>query len=234
MDGFCQCMLVLEKLRDNYASADFATQFLEAAIRKADIDVVMGSSPSSTRNNIREGDIQTTLSSDKARELRERNKAAAIALRRTPPQSAEELAFRQDMHGSGMVDIGMPIGQPIMNSISAHTPPDTDSKFSIVSNGHIPNQHHGHNHNQNSHNFMPMQGMEFQDNNVDLNDFLNFDIGNEMWNVPLEECAHGESGGFLGDMNWVDQAPWSNLNTPMPEGDLFSTGGNAAEVEAMA
>jgi hypothetical protein len=63
-----------------------------------------------------------------------------------------------------------------------------------------------------------------------LNDFLNFDTGNEMWNVPLEEGAHGESGGFLGDMNWVDQAPgWSRLNSPLPEGEL-----NAAEVEAMA
>lgn len=37
--GFCGCMLVLERLRDNYAAADYAVQFLEAAIRKADIDV---------------------------------------------------------------------------------------------------------------------------------------------------------------------------------------------------
>jgi hypothetical protein len=29
IEGFCQCMLVLERLRDMYASADFATQFLE-------------------------------------------------------------------------------------------------------------------------------------------------------------------------------------------------------------
>jgi len=232
MDGFCQCMLVLEKLRDNYASADFATQFLEAAIRKADIDVVM----SSSRNNIREGDIQAILSSDKIKELRERSKAAVIALRRTPPpqSSSEEFAPRLDMHGSGMMDIGIPIGRPIVNSISAHTPPDTDSTLSVASNERAANQHHIHNHNQN-HNFMPIQGMDFQDYNLDLNDFLNFDTGNEMWNVPLEEGAHGESGGFLGDMNWVDQAPgWSRLNSPLPEGELFSTGGNAAEVDAMA
>jgi hypothetical protein len=56
--------------------------------------------------------------------------------------------------------------------------------------------------------------------NVDLNDFLNFDTGNEMWNVPPEDGAHGESGGFL-DLNWMDQAPgWSRLNSP--ERDLFS------------
>jgi len=232
MDGFCQCMLVLEKLRDNYASADFATQFLEAAIRKADIDVVM----SSSRNNIREGDIQTTLSSDKAQALfRERNKAAAIAMRRTPPpQSSEEFGLTPDFHGSGMMDIGIPIGRPVVNAISVHTPPDSDSTVSSASNEHTTDQNQNQNQHLN-HNFMVMQGMEFQDNNIDLNDFFDFDTGNEMWNVPLEEGAHGESGGFLGDMNWVDQAPgWSRLNSPLPEGDLFSAGGNAAEVEAMA
>ena len=35
--GFCQCMQVMSKLRDNYAAADYSTAFLEAAIRKAEI-----------------------------------------------------------------------------------------------------------------------------------------------------------------------------------------------------
>ncbi|KAB5575879.1 cutinase transcription factor 1 [Coniochaeta sp. 2T2.1] len=37
--GFRQCMKVMEKLRDIYAAADFATGFLDAALRKAAIDV---------------------------------------------------------------------------------------------------------------------------------------------------------------------------------------------------
>ncbi|KAJ5033347.1 uncharacterized protein L3040_008465 [Drepanopeziza brunnea f. sp. 'multigermtubi'] len=37
MNGYSQCLTVLERLRDNYASADFATQFLQAAICKADL-----------------------------------------------------------------------------------------------------------------------------------------------------------------------------------------------------
>lgn len=45
LNGFCQCMLVLEQLRENYAAADYATQFLEAAIRKAQIDVGMDAEP---------------------------------------------------------------------------------------------------------------------------------------------------------------------------------------------
>ncbi|KAI9713863.1 MAG: hypothetical protein M1820_000593 [Bogoriella megaspora] len=37
--GFCQCMQVMSKLRDNYAAADYSCAFLEAAIRKAEIIV---------------------------------------------------------------------------------------------------------------------------------------------------------------------------------------------------
>lgn len=37
--GFRQCMRVMEKLRDIYAAADFATGFLDAALRKTAIDV---------------------------------------------------------------------------------------------------------------------------------------------------------------------------------------------------
>ena len=205
-------MLVLEKLRDNYASADFATQFLEAAIRKADIDVVM----STSRNNIRQEDVQATLSSDKVRELREQARVAA--LRRTPPPSSEQ-DFRPDMHSCGMMDIGIPVGRPIdplHNAISAHTPPDSDTTMSthdVNDYSHL-NQH------------MDLNAV-YNAENVDLNDFLNFDTGNDMWNVPLEEGAHGESGGFL-DLNWMDQAPgWSRLNSP--ERDMF-----APPVEAVA
>jgi hypothetical protein len=37
--GFKQCMKVMEKLRETYAAADYATGFLEAALRKAAIDI---------------------------------------------------------------------------------------------------------------------------------------------------------------------------------------------------
>jgi hypothetical protein len=214
MDGFCHCMLVLEKLRDNYASADFATQFLEAAIRKADIDVVVGSSRQNTSNaNI---DIQASLTIDKVKELRERSRAA----RRTPPLSNEEHGFRPDFQGSGMMDIGIPIGRPqdsSLNAISARTPPSPTSTS--------PSSHNFPETNTNtilnlSHiqDFNNINGTGTGAGEVDLNDFLNFDTGNEMWNVPLDEGAHGESGGFMGDMNWIDQAPgWSRLGSPLPE-----------------
>lgn len=37
--GFRQCMRVMEKLREIYAAADYATGFLDAALRKAAIDI---------------------------------------------------------------------------------------------------------------------------------------------------------------------------------------------------
>lgn len=39
MRGFKQCMKVMEKLRDIYAAADYAASFLDAALRKASIDL---------------------------------------------------------------------------------------------------------------------------------------------------------------------------------------------------
>ncbi|CAH0053313.1 unnamed protein product [Clonostachys solani] len=44
--GFRQCMRVMEKLRDIYAAADYATGFLDAALRKAAIDINAHIAPS--------------------------------------------------------------------------------------------------------------------------------------------------------------------------------------------
>ena len=52
--GFQTCMGVLELLRDNYAAADFATQFLGAAMRKAGIEVT-DSTDASGAQDVRAG-----------------------------------------------------------------------------------------------------------------------------------------------------------------------------------
>ena len=44
--GFRQCMRVMEKLREVYAAADYATGFLDAALRKASIDIHANIAPS--------------------------------------------------------------------------------------------------------------------------------------------------------------------------------------------
>ena len=131
--------------------------------------------------------------------------------------------FRPDFHGSGMMNIGIPIGRASEhNAISACTPPDSDTHTQFTSNtteAFTP-----------SHN---MHDIDFTLNanpgdNLDMNDFLNFDSNNDIWTLPLEQGAHGESGGFMGDMNWIDhEAPmWSRLNSPMRDlGETEKTGG---------
>jgi hypothetical protein len=64
MKGFNQCMLVLQELQDSYLSADSATQFLKAAIQKADFDTRC----SSSRHNINHADVHATLSCSEVNE----------------------------------------------------------------------------------------------------------------------------------------------------------------------
>ncbi|TKA64215.1 hypothetical protein B0A49_11877 [Cryomyces minteri] len=49
LHGFCQCMQVMAKLRDIYAAVDYATAFLEATIRKANISMPQ---PNATRQEL--------------------------------------------------------------------------------------------------------------------------------------------------------------------------------------
>ena len=220
MDGFCQCMLVLEKLRDIYASADFATQFLEAAIRKADIDITMR--PSRDKFRQENNPPPSTLNLEKANELHRRSQAA----RWTPPLSDDHgPAFApSSMH---MGDIRIPTGDAttnindsnIHNSITARTPESEDAGSSFPKT--ILDFTSGGN---------TTGGVSAGD--VDLNDFLTFDNANELWTVPLEEGAHGESGGFVGDMNWVDQG--TGWMSPSPDIDLQDGFEDARMQETMA
>ncbi|RYP08009.1 hypothetical protein DL764_002155 [Monosporascus ibericus] len=45
LHGFRQCMTVMEKLRDSYSAADYAVGFLDAALRKASIDLQIAQQP---------------------------------------------------------------------------------------------------------------------------------------------------------------------------------------------
>ncbi|KAE8443383.1 hypothetical protein EG329_001942 [Mollisiaceae sp. DMI_Dod_QoI] len=205
MDGFCQCMLVLEKLRDNYSSADFATQFLEAAIRKADIDLVLGDG---RWNQLRQEAGQDFLTSEKIRELRERSRAAAM--RRTPPPS--------DIQDLSTTDAGLGyiISNNEHNAISAHTPPDSDTHTNFDANDLKHDFQMPVNHVD-----LSMSGFE----NVELNmtDFINFDTtitGNEFWG--FDEGVHGESGGFMME-DFVDQTTrWSRAASPLLDAAIFS------------
>lgn len=173
VDGFRMCMHVLEKLGDNYASADLATQFLEAAIHKADIDVMTRNA----KDRVRQNSLQAALNINNAKE----------ATRWIPPLGNDHGIYH-NLHRSNTMDIRIPISDQDdlhnkvltrtaeSENIGSHdTLPWTGLDFTVPLNS-------GH---------------------VDLNDFLTFTQGNEFWNFPLEKDAYSESGGFIGDINWA-------------------------------
>ena len=78
--GFRQCMRVMEKLREMYAAADYATGFLDAALRKAQIDL-----------NAPDGVGQQTLSALK------QNLPAEFANTTPPPDNGPYMTASESM-----------------------------------------------------------------------------------------------------------------------------------------
>ena len=116
---------------------------------------------------------------------------------------------------SGMIDIGIPIARVSEhNAISARTPPNSDGS-NTSAGSHSTNTTSVQGHTQQMSN-----DIEFFNHNtagdLDMSDFLNFDSNTDWAYHPLEQGAHGESGGFVGDMGWIDAGAesWSRLNSP--------------------
>jgi hypothetical protein len=280
IDGFRQCMQVLQKLRDNYASADFATQFLEAAIRKADIDVLMGADGlnpytqevvSDERWEVPNSEDQRIAVSNKAVSVRDETSQPDPMGRRTPPPGIGEGFGLPD---SMMLDNDTPQqpsqpdfdaisnerarAQALMNSlgpVNAPTPPDSENN-STASNAInsayqtqsqdlqqelFHPQPHTQQQQQQNHNTMswmnsPPATLTHQNQNnpfdihipqqttsnsgyeLNIADYLNIEhmSANDPWcNYPMDEGAHGESGGFMGDMGLISEPDWgSRLGTP--------------------
>jgi hypothetical protein len=184
LHGFCQCMHVLEKLRDNYAAADYAIQFLEAAIRKADLDVGREGGPdrpgTAGNDNIGWRVLQPKKTVQNVSQLAE----AGRGTRLTPPPDQTSPFTNPD---SMQIDGGM---KPPM--ISASTPPRSDSsRVPVEAPTTVVEKMH------------PMVG-NYDDGIDSLIDFGVVDFeGVEDWSTTLEDGMHGESGGFMVDMDWM-------------------------------
>lgn len=177
LHGFRQCMHVLEKLRDNYASADYATQFLEAAIRKADIEVNMGA-------NTGQGQTPGQHAMVSTHSIKKMQNGSTNGGNK-PPTPPEDTSYMQTQEHQ----VTSPSDVPI------YLTPESD-----------------HNLHPELH-IDPHLEMMNTDN---FNEFLDF-ANHEEWDFPLDEGAHGESGGFPGDMKWVDHQWGSRLNSPGPD-----------------
>ncbi|KAJ5577809.1 uncharacterized protein N7459_006773 [Penicillium hispanicum] len=113
LQRFYQCMRILQRLREIYASADFATSFLEAAIRKAGIQLTVA--PQDVQSPSRPRKQRTTTSSNDPFDMLSRTNAL------TPPpdslaQKIPDLTYPQ----------AAPAGGRSAGDLFASTPPHSD------------------------------------------------------------------------------------------------------------
>ncbi|CAG8903028.1 unnamed protein product [Penicillium egyptiacum] len=135
LQRFYQCMRILQRLREIYASADFATSFLEAAIRKAGIQLtvspqdVQSSAPSNTRD-------QPTSSSD------------PLQSTATIPSRLHTLTPPPDSLAQKIPDLTYPklsgpsAGGQSTGDLFASTPPHSDGSENGSTNNLNPNANH--------------------------------------------------------------------------------------------
>ena len=186
LQRFYQCMRILQRLREIYASADFATSFLEAAIRKAGIQLTVA--PQDVQSK-RARKTAPAASSDPFDSLSRNNTL-------TPPpdslaQKIPDLTYPQQA----------PAGGQSTGGLFASTPPHSDGS----ENGSTNNINPGHEGFA-----MPALNSELSltelmdlanDAEVTQNDFdalINFDdAGNEFFgDEPAQPAPPSEEKGF--------------------------------------
>ncbi|KAL6700013.1 transcription factor CTF1 [Trichoderma pleuroticola] len=110
--GFRQCMRVMEKLREIYAAADYATGFLDAALRKAAIDINATVEPS-------------TLAMMK-------EVPPEFGTHTPPPENAPYMTASESLFNQKPKEVQKPMGPPgAINTIArgsstVNSPPQTD------------------------------------------------------------------------------------------------------------
>ncbi|KAM0723159.1 hypothetical protein Q7P37_001359 [Cladosporium fusiforme] len=137
LQGFCQCMQTMARLRDIYAAADYSTAFLEAAIRKAEITLPQKPNEVKEPRNV----ITSTQGlMDAGRRMKLTNPPPPTSNRGhlTPPP---ENQFAQS-NPSNVAPNGLPLTDDDiarrLNSYLASTPPDSDHHGSGASDHHFP------------------------------------------------------------------------------------------------
>lgn len=117
LQGFCQCMQVMSRLRDIYAAADYSTAFLEAAIRKAEITLPVKAA------EMKEPGPESIITSaqgllDAGRRLNAAEVEGNNAF--TPPPDGERVANNQ---------ISDDLIAQRLNTYLADTPPDSEHQM---------------------------------------------------------------------------------------------------------
>lgn len=141
LEGFGICMQVMQGLRQSYSAADYATHFLEAAIKKADIQV-HGHRRHSHHRRTRHGSVAQFSASPLT------GGAAAISIPASAPSSNAALTPPPDLESISTLntsDVGKSLDEnelqyKLENFLQAPPSPSHDapmpSAFNIGSNGY--------------------------------------------------------------------------------------------------
>ncbi|KAM3562207.1 hypothetical protein ARSEF4850_002853 [Beauveria asiatica] len=126
--GFRQCMRVMEKLREIYSAADYATGFLDAALRKADISVGSGNAGSSSNGS-------SAAATSLANQMSQINQAAAgdmmpsglpfgLSVHTPPPESQTTASLQEALSSKTAMLPPNTINAAALEM--SHSPPQTD------------------------------------------------------------------------------------------------------------
>lgn len=127
--GFKQCMRVMEKLREIYAAADFATGFLDAALRKAAIDVSDAGQPAEQPSTIgKSSSLDSALSPALNLSLNQRTEDLSTP----PPENAPYLnATEVKLYHSNRTYMPRDAnGNPAV--VAGHSPPPTETPSELA------------------------------------------------------------------------------------------------------
>ncbi|EME49111.1 C6 transcription factor-like protein [Dothistroma septosporum NZE10] len=186
LQGFCQCMQIMGKLRDMYAAADYSTAFLEAAIRKAEITLPQKSDEVKEPRNVITSAQGLVDAGRRMHLLSAASESAAL----TPPPDDSRSQREKDLLTDD--DIAKKL-----NSYLASTPPDSE-------------QHNAH--EQIDLNGQPGVHPEFE---PDFDSLINLDVAGDVWALEDSAYAvSGESGGFMVEgMDWLKGMQDDGLST---------------------
>lgn len=191
LQGFCQCMQILNKLRDIYAAADYSTAFLEAAIRKAEITLPKPG-PETAKDNVH--NTMMTQASKRTRMAPPIQSASRL----TPPPDSSTHPSEANNGGPTMTDDA--IAQRL-NTFLASTPPNSEGQGESQADGQAPDSHL----------------FEMPDFEPDFDALLNLDAAGEAF--ALDDGAfpmmQGEGAGFTLDMDWM-KGMTEDVNVMLP------------------
>ena len=170
-------MQIMASLRDIYASADYSTAFLEAAIRKAEITFPQRSGELKQPRNV-------ITSAQGLMDVGRRMKSGRDSGALTPPPDAQQTAEQTANEQMSDDDIAKKL-----NTYLASTPPTSE-----------------HQHNSGENTEMEASEDVLADFDTDFDSMINLDAAGDTWLLEDGAYAAmqgGESSGFTMDMDWL-------------------------------